>query len=240
MHLEALSKAIMFYDMDDVFNILPSKTVKLLESKLDVLFTRQASINEASNFLATDQGNYVFRNDLSTAVAAGDTAIAKLESVSLEPTNLLKNYKGITEDEVRTSNRYYSQYRSDYLVENLAWTNDRLLNTCEEPFCNKILEALVGVDAMKIGGPLVLKLMLDIIMYVDDSALRALTQSLQTLQLKDVPGENMCTAVSYLKGALLLLQNCSGLPTDIMCLLNDTMGSADCDEFSWFMNLMAH
>ena len=33
MRLEALSKAIMFYDMDDVFNILPSETVKLLEEK---------------------------------------------------------------------------------------------------------------------------------------------------------------------------------------------------------------
>ena len=108
MRLEALSKAIMFYDMDDVFNILPSETVKLLESKLDVLFTSQALINEASDFLATDPGNQVFRNDLLTAVAAGDTAITELESVSLEPTNLLKNYKGITEEEVQTSNRYYS------------------------------------------------------------------------------------------------------------------------------------
>ena len=89
---------------------------------------------------------------------------------------------------------------------------------------------------MEMGGPLVLKLMLDIIMDVDDSALRALTQSLQTLGLKDVPGENVCTSVRYLKGALLLLQNFSGLPTDTMGLLNDTMGSADCDKFSGFMN----
>ena len=80
----------MFYGMDDVFNILPSETVKLLESKLDVLFTSQASINEASDFLATDPGNQVFRNDLSTAVAAGNTTITKLESLSLEPTNILK------------------------------------------------------------------------------------------------------------------------------------------------------
>ena len=58
------------------------------------------------------------------------------------------------------------------------------------------------------------------------------------LRLKDVPGKNVCTAVSYLKGALLLLQNCLGLPTDTMGLLNDTMGSADCNEFSGFMNSM--
>ena len=84
---------------------------------------------------------------------------------------------------------------------------------------------MVGVNAMEIGVPLVLKLMLDIIMDVDDSALCALTQR-KTLRLKDVPGENVCTAVRYLKGVLLLLQNCSGLLTDTMDLLNNTMGYA--------------
>jgi len=73
-------------------------------------------------------------------------------------------------------------------------------------------------------------------MDADDSALRALTISFQTLRLKDEPGENFCTAVSYLKGALMLLQNCSELPTDTMGLLNDIMISADFDEFSGFVN----
>ena len=58
-------------------------------------------------------------------------------------------------------------------MENLASLNDRILNACEEPLRNKILEGMVGVNAMEIGVPLVLKLMLDIIMDVDDSALRA-------------------------------------------------------------------
>ena len=74
-------------------------------------------------------------------------------------------------------------------------------------------------------------------MDVDDSSLCALSQSLQTLHLKDIPGDNVCTTVSYLKGALMLLQNCAGLPMDMMGLLNDIMGSADCEEFSEFMNL---
>jgi len=63
-----------------------------------------------------------------------------------------------------------------------------------------------------------------------------LTQSLQILCLKDVPGKNVCTAVSYLEGTVLLSQNCLGPPTDTMGFLDDTMGSDDCDEFSGFMN----
>jgi len=72
------------------------------------------------------------------------------------------------------------------------------LNTCEDPLQKKIQEGLVGVDALEMGGPLVLKHMLDINMDVNDSALRAYTQSLQTLWLMDFPGTNVCTAVSFL------------------------------------------
>ena len=70
---------------------------------------------------------------------------------------------------------------------------------------------MVGTNTMESGGPLVLKLMLDTIMDVDDIDLRALTQILQILRLKDVPGENVRTTVSYLKGVLLLLKKCSNL-----------------------------
>ena len=40
----------------------------------------------------------------------------------------------------------------------------------------------------------------------------------------------MGTMVGCLKGALLLLKNCSAIPTDVMGLLNDVMVLADCGE----------
>ena len=69
---------------------------------------------------------------------------------------------------------------------------------------------------------------------VNDAALRSLMEG-QNLRMKDVPGENVGTVVSYLKGALLLLQNCAAIPTDAMGLLNDVMSSADCKDFTDYM-----
>jgi len=46
--------------------------------------------------------------------------------------------------------------------------------------------------------------MLEFVMDVEDSALSSLVQSVQVLRMKDVPGENVSTVVSYLKGAVLL------------------------------------
>ena len=90
------------------------------------------------------------------------------------------------------------------------------------------------MSALEVGGPLVLKKMLDIIMDVDGSAICALIQNLPVLRMKDVPGENVGTVVSSLKGAFMLIQNCTMLPIDIIRLMNDTMCSADCDEFKVF------
>ena len=80
--------------------------------------------------------------------------------------------------------------------------------------------------------------MLDIIMDIDNSVLRALNQILQTLRLKDIPGENIHTTVRHFKGVLMLLQNCSGLPTDTMGLLSNIVVLVDCKESSGFTNLV--
>ena len=78
MRLEALSKAITFYDMGDVFQILPSKIIVLLESKLDVYFTTQTNINKASDILATDTTNTSFKTNLADAIAAREVALTAL------------------------------------------------------------------------------------------------------------------------------------------------------------------
>ena len=80
--------------------------------------------------------------------------------------------------------------------------------------------------------------MLDIVMDVDDSVLRLLTQNLQTLRMKDVPGNNVETISSYLKGVLLILSNCNKMPTNVMRLLNNTFCSVACDNFTDFMKNM--
>ena len=63
-------------------------------------------------------------------------------------------------------------------MENLAWSADRILNTCEDSLRDKVREGLVGISDLEAGGPLVLKKTLAIVMDVDDSALRSLTEAL--------------------------------------------------------------
>ena len=77
--------------------------------------------------------------------------------------------------------------------------------------------------------------MFDVVMDVADSALCPLTKGIHKNRLNNIPKENIDTVVSYLKGSLLLLKNCSKLPTDIIGLINDIMYSADCANFKEYM-----
>ena len=68
---------------------------------------------------------------------------------------------------------------------------DIILNTCENTLRDKVREGLVRVTDLDSGGPLVLKKMMEMLMDVDDNTLRSLTESLQSLCLKDVPGKTL-------------------------------------------------
>ena len=120
MRLKALSKSIKFYDIHNVFNVLSSKIVLELEKKLDVLFVAQAAVTLSSKALASVPTNTTFATNLTSAKVSEATALLDLEAVDLVSTNLLQNYKGVSGEEVRVSNKYYSHYGQNNSVKNLA------------------------------------------------------------------------------------------------------------------------
>ena len=142
-------------------------------------------------------------------------------------TDLLPSFKAVDTTTICLSKRYHSQYSVEYTVENLAWSADKIMVTCEEYLKDKIYKQLSSVSTLDQVGLLVLKLMLEFFVDVEDSALVLLVQSIQVLRMKDVPGENASTIVSYLKGAVLLLQNFTGLPTYLIGLLRDILVSTE-------------
>jgi len=98
-----------------------------------------------------------------------------------------------------------------------------------------VREGILDVPPLESGGHLVLKLMFDVVMDVDDSNFRALTEGIQRIRIKEIPGKNVDTLVLYLKGSLLLLKNCTELPINIIGLINDIMCSVEYTEFKEYM-----
>ena len=227
MRIKALSKTLVFFDMIDVFQILPESTVKSLEEKLTDLHVWQGVLERCKLALLASLTDTALLLEKENAEKLILSTTSNLQATPIQTTYLIKSFKDIDEATIKRSNSYYARYGADWSAENMSWSSDRILNTCEDLLRDKARKGLVGVSALESGGPLVLKKTLDIVMDVDDTALRLLTESLQHLRMKDVPGKKVGTVVSYLKGDLLLLQNCSAISTDTMGLLNDVMSSAD-------------
>ena len=175
----------------------------------------------------------------TTANAALDAATNNLNAVEITPLDIVKHFKSIKETTICQSNCYYAKYGASYTAENLEWLGDKLLNSCKEPFKNKIREGLVGVSLEEQIGLLTFMVMLGLIMDVDAAVLRSLTQSVQNFRLQNILVKDVSTDASYLKGALLLIQNCcEALPIDTLGLLNDIMCSASNINFNRYMKSM--
>ena len=96
--------------------------------------------------------------------------------------NLLTDFKDVDMDDIKASSRYYSKFGADYVVENLQWSKDRILATCDATLRGKMCEGLTEISGLEQGGPLVFQMMLEVVMYVDDSSLRSMTERIKTVR----------------------------------------------------------
>ena len=84
-------------------------------------------------------------------------------ATNAQPRNLFDNYKDISLNQVRRSTRmYYELGSEDYIVENLVWSGEKLLNSCDEELRDLILMKALFLPQKEVGGPVYFKIMMDI------------------------------------------------------------------------------
>ena len=116
MRIEALSKTLTFYDMKDVFQILPEDIIEALEYQFQLMFTCQADLDEVEDRLRTYGTNANLLTDQRLAQLVVQSSIDAVDGIDIHPFDLLDNFKGIDESIIRRSSAYYSQYGAEYTV----------------------------------------------------------------------------------------------------------------------------
>ena len=134
MRIEALSKALVLFDMTDVFQILPESTVSVLETKLQALHACQADSDRLELALIDSPQSAELLSESATSLAALASCTSDLQTTTITTMNLIKSFKDLKETTIRRSNAYYTKYRATWSVENLSWLTDMVFNTCEESF----------------------------------------------------------------------------------------------------------
>ena len=97
-------------------------TVDRLELCTEALIEATVNLSEADE----DDNSKVMLATTKLMHAEDDLA-----AVMVKPRNLLTDFKDVDVDDIKTSNRYYSKFGADYIVENLQWAEDRILATCD-------------------------------------------------------------------------------------------------------------
>lgn len=152
--------------------------------------------------------------------------------------NLREYITRVTEEQVRESNDFYSRHGQTYDVQNLMWTQELLENSCEDDLRDKVMESLTQIPQSEQGGPLFYFIMINLITSSTAEAARTLINRIRTLQIRDIPGENVFTAVSQVRGALRQLTIVNAVPVDIQFILIDIFNKTSSISFNETFNIL--
>ena len=132
---------------------------------------------------------------------------------------------------VQKANAYFLEFGANFHGENVIWSGEKILNSCDSELRDKLVESTRSWTVKFRGGPTYLKLLLGLILSTSEKSLRALTDKLQIIRITDFPGENASKAVSFIRGASLILTNNDAEPMDMISLVLRTFSVSTCVKF---------
>ena len=113
--------------------------------------------------------------------------------------DLRQDYANVELDEIKKFSNYVREFGPSYMVENLVWSQEAILNSCTERLRLKINEQLDKIPLMERSGPVAFKIMMTYVLSTSNDALRALITKLGTLKLTDFDGENVIQAATFIE-----------------------------------------
>ena len=132
---------------------------------------------------------------------------------------------------VRNAVSWQNRLGPSYYVENNSWSETMILDSCEAPLRAKILEDLEKCPKLERGGPTAFFIMMKHIISTSSESLRSLLAQFQKAKLTDIAGENVLTAVTYIRNLHTLLKDNDMVPKDFDQTIFDFMSHSTCSEF---------
>jgi hypothetical protein len=133
--------------------------------------------------------------------------------------DLLSEFETITEAEVRKSNKLYRLFGSEWDVQNAYLSGNLLENSCEEELRLKVKERIDTVPVIEQGGPLSFHVMVHKILSMSDDTIRTLTDRITSMNIKEMPGEDILKIVTVYRHTLKRLGNVHKVPHDMLTKL---------------------
>jgi hypothetical protein len=159
------------------------------------------------------------------------------------PVNVLDNPAGVSIDQIRKSNKFYRTFGQDATVlQDLDWSAALIENSSAETLRNQMFERLIDVPASERGGPLLYKIMMDIVTTIRPEAIENLLRTLRslTLQHEAFPGEDVDRVNQLIRGTVNRLAMIGAVPHDIYRLVCVIYQTSTTPEFVAKFQLLAN
>ena len=114
------------------------------------------------------------------------------------------------------------------------------MNSCDDTLRDKLIESTRGWSPLHKGGPTYLKLLMNLIVATSKKSLRSLLNKVSSLKLSDFDGEDVNKAVSFLRGAVLILKDNDALPSDFLTLVINIFKQTSCATFASYVTTIEH
>ena len=145
--------------------------------------------------------------------------------------DLRQDYANVELDEIKKFSNYVREFGPSYMVENLVWSQEAILNSCTERLRLKINEQLDKIPLMERSGPVAFKIMMTYVLSTSNDALRALITKLGTLKLTDFDGENVIQAATFIENLWIMLRDNKMVPKDFDESVQNMFKESTCPKF---------
>ena len=136
--------------------------------------------------------------------------------------------------------KFFCMYGKIYHIQNLAWSELFLEQSCADELRKKVLEITMNILEIEKGGPLYFKVMMIIIISNTGEAICALTSRLSAFKVSSIQGENISKAVSQLRGDYFRLIIPNKVPQDISHYLTNIFRNTSVNEFNSIFKTMKY
>lgn len=163
----------------------------------------------------------LFQNDVRSIVKRDDKGI-----------NLLDDYTSVDLNSVLLSSEYYVTYSDkDIDAENMQWSQELILNSCDDEMKHYLMSRLCLLPPEQHGGPTLFMMLVEQIVSNNEYLSRALITRLNSFKITMIPGENIEQAAAFIKTVCHRLDSCQKLPSDAERIVFDIMLTCTVDRF---------
>ncbi len=156
-------------------------------------------------------------------------------AVGCRPIHLFNSHSDVTLDTVKKASAFYFLRGQDFHVQNLLWTGEKILNSCDEELRKKLEEQCNSFPIEHQSSPVYFKILIMLVTVTSTALLRTLINYLNDLGLSDFNGENVIQYTSVVRGIVDLLGNTFGqsmVPLDIMSLIAKGLKKGTTTDFT--------